>query len=172
MYGPRLRYGHYIGYHSMPYSANKFINLEMRQHPYPIMQGMNGIQQAIDHPPINPYLIQGNPYYYPPAQGAAGYNQQSSFSQNVFHNPLQDKDESYVQMQQPMQANGYPYMNPYPKGSFLATPPSGMKSVLNSFKSQDGSLDINKMVDTAGQMINAVSQVSSVVKGFGGMFKA
>jgi hypothetical protein len=28
------------------------------------------------------------------------------------------------------------------------------------------------MVDTAGQMVNAVSQVSSVVKGFGGMFKA
>jgi len=31
---------------------------------------------------------------------------------------------------------------------------------------------LNKMVDTAGQMVNAVSQVSSVVKGFGGMFKA
>ena len=68
--------------------------------------------------------------------------------------------------------NGYPYMNPYPKGIFLSKQPSGVKTVLNSFKSQDGSLDINKMVDTAGQMMNAVSQVSSVVKGFGGMFKA
>ncbi|WP_394232745.1 YppG family protein [Niallia oryzisoli] len=165
MYGPRLRQGHYVGYQSTP----------MRQHPYPIIQGMNGNQPAIDFPYMNPYTIQGSQYFYPPAQGAAGYHQQvpshSSFSQNVFHNPLQGKQETYGQMQQQVQPNGYSYMNPYPKGSFLAKPPSGMKSVLNSFKSQDGSLDINKMVDTAGQMINAVSQVSSVVKGFGGMFK-
>ncbi len=74
--------------------------------------------------------------------------------------------------QQQMAPNGVSYMNPYPKGSSLAKQPTGMKSVLNSFKGQDGSLDINKMVDTAGQMMNAVNQVSSVVKGFGGMFKA
>ncbi len=43
--------------------------------------------------------------------------------------------------------------------------------ILNSFKSQDGTVDINKMVNTAGQMMNAVTQVSSLVKGFGGMFK-
>jgi len=42
---------------------------------------------------------------------------------------------------------------------------------MNSFKGQDGSLDINKMVDTAGTMMNAVSQVSSMVKGLGGIIK-
>lgn len=166
MYGPRSRYGQYFGYHSMP---------EMRQHPYPILQGMNGMQPSADYPYMNSYPIQGSPYFYPSFQGSSGYNQQAptqaSYTQNVFHNPLQAKEESYAQMHQPVQPNGYPYMNPYPKGSFLAKPASGMKSVLNSFKSQDGSLDINKMVDTAGQMMNAVSQVSSVVKGFGGMFK-
>jgi len=42
---------------------------------------------------------------------------------------------------------------------------------MNSFKTQDGTFDVNKMVDTAGQMMNAVTQVSSMVKGLGGMFK-
>ncbi|AEH53575.1 conserved hypothetical protein [Heyndrickxia coagulans 2-6] len=41
---------------------------------------------------------------------------------------------------------------------------------MNSFKSQDGSIDFNKMVNTAGQMINAINQVSSMVKGLGGLF--
>ena len=62
-------------------------------------------------------------------------------------------------------------MNPYPKQSFLPKQPSGVQSIMNSFKSQDGSLDLNKMMDTAGSMVNAVSQVSSMVKGLGGIIK-
>jgi len=147
------------------------------------MQGINGYQQMNWEAYMNPYLPQnsqpnqGMNYYLQPVQG---YHQthmfqqptNPSYSQAVFQNPLHPPEESHPQTQQSISPNGYPYMNPYPKGSFLAKPPSGMKSVLNSFKSQDGSLDINKMMDTAGQMVNAVSQVSSVVKGFGGMFKA
>ena len=68
--------------------------------------------------------------------------------------------------------NGYPMMNPYPKQNGNIKQPGGVQSILNSFKSQDGTVDVNKMVNTAGQMMNAVSQVSSIVKGFGGMFKA
>ncbi|WP_071395551.1 YppG family protein [Bacillus tuaregi] len=170
MYAPRFRHSRYFGYHSMPSLANKFVNLEMRQQPYSIMQGT---QPPSDYPYLNPYQV--HPSYFPSYQGSSGYLQpqpsQPSYSSTVFHNPLQEKEEAYMSLQQPQQ-NGYPYMNPYPKGSFLTKPPSGMKTVLNSFKAQDGTLDINKMVDTAGQMINAVSQVSSVVKGFGGMFKA
>jgi hypothetical protein len=49
--------------------------------------------------------------------------------------------------------------------------PGGMNSLMNSFKSQDGSVDFNKMMNTAGQMMNAVTQVTSLVKGLGGMFK-
>jgi len=63
-------------------------------------------------------------------------------------------------------------MNPYPKQSFIPKQPSGVQSIMNSFKAQDGSLDLNKMVDTAGQMMSAVTQVSSMVKGIGGIFKA
>lgn len=183
MYGQRLRNVPYFGYQSMPYHSNKFINSEIRQHPYPVMQGMNG-QQNWD-PYMNLYFTQNNqpiqginPYLF--QQENQGYHQQqpmfqpstnTPYSQTIFQNPLHPPEESYAQKQQFIQPNSYPYMNPYPKGSFITKPPSGMKTVLNSFKSQDGSLDINKMVDTAGQMINAVSQVSSVVKGFGGMFK-
>ncbi|MCQ6273920.1 YppG family protein [Bacillus sp. V3B] len=162
------------------------MNSEIRQHPYPLMQGMNGVHQQNWDPYMNPYFMQNNqpiqgmnPYLF--QQEDQGYHQQQPmsqsstnkpYSQTIFQNPLHSSEESYSQKQQHIQPNSYPYMNPYPKGSFITKPPSGMKTVLNSFKSQDGSLDINKMVDTAGQMMNAVSQVSSVVKGFGGMFKA
>jgi hypothetical protein len=62
-------------------------------------------------------------------------------------------------------------MNPYPKQSFIPKQPSGVQSIMNSFKTQDGTFDFNKVMDTAGNMINAVSQVSSMVKGLGGIIK-
>jgi hypothetical protein len=91
-------------------------------------------------------------------------------SQSLFHNPLQPKEEQIAYPYMPM--NGYPIMNPYPTKSFMPKQSGGMQSILNSFKSQDGSVDLNKMISTAGQMANAVSQVTSLVKGFGGIFKA
>ncbi len=91
-------------------------------------------------------------------------------SQFLFQNPLQPQDEM-VHQKPYMPMNGYPMMNPYPKQNAMPKQPGGMQSLVNSFKSQDGSVDFNKMVNTAGQMMNAVNQVSSLVKGFGGMFK-
>jgi len=127
----------------------------------------------------NPYFQQGmqpfgqnyQPGFVP--QNVPYQNQQYSQkdSQFLFQNPLQPKDE-IVRPQAYMPMNGYPMMNPYPKQSMLPKQPSGMKSIMNSFKSQDGSVDFNKMVNTAGTMVNAVNQVSSLVKGFGGFFKA
>ncbi|MCL6570771.1 MAG: YppG family protein, partial [Bacillus sp. (in: Bacteria)] len=92
-------------------------------------------------------------------------------SQFLFQNPLQPQEE-IVQMQQYMPMNGYPMMNPYPKQSAMPKQKGGVQTFMNSFKSQDGTVDVSKMVNTAGQMMNAVSQVSSLVKGFGGFFKA
>ncbi|MFL6518387.1 MAG: YppG family protein, partial [Bacillus sp. (in: firmicutes)] len=86
-------------------------------------------------------------------------------------NPLQPQ-EKMIQKPQYGPMNGYPVMNPYPKQSAIPKQPGGVQSIMNSFKSQDGPVDLNKMVNTAGQMMNAVSQVSSLVKGFGGIFKA
>ncbi|MGG0847634.1 YppG family protein [Peribacillus simplex] len=91
------------------------------------------------------------------------FNQQpQAFS--PFANPLQPA-------KRPPQSQQQAY-NPYPKQQFMQKPqPSGIKSVMNQFKTQDGSMDITKMMNTAGQMMNTVSQVSSMVKGVGGFFK-
>ena len=140
---------------------------------------------------VAPQNFDWNPYgqqapYHPQQFQAFGQNQQPGFAQTgmaypnqsyqqkdsqfLFQNPLQPKTD----LAQPayMHMNGYPVMNPYPKQqSILPKQTGGMQSFMNSFKSQDGSVDFNKMMNTAGQMMNAVNQVTSLVKGFGGMFK-
>ncbi|KYD18513.1 hypothetical protein B4168_1270 [Anoxybacillus flavithermus] len=39
------------------------------------------------------------------------------------------------------------------------------------FKTKDGTYDINKMMNTMGQMINTVNQVNGMLKGLIGTFK-
>ncbi|WP_027408529.1 YppG family protein [Anoxybacteroides tepidamans] len=64
------------------------------------------------------------------------------------------------------------YSTPYPKPNpVLAPPPSGIQSIMAQFKSSDGTYDINKMMNTMGQMINTVNQVGGVLKGLVGAFK-
>lgn len=84
-------------------------------------------------------------------------------SPNPFENPLQP-----IQKRPPLQQA---FANPYPNQQFIQKQPSGVKSVLNQFKTQDGSIDINKMMNTAGQVMNTFGQVSAMVKGFSGMIK-
>ncbi|MDQ0271036.1 YppG family protein [Cytobacillus purgationiresistens] len=166
---------------------------QMRQQPYMNYAGTqnNWNPQA----PLMPYMemqayqgsypLQGGgqmPYSSLPQQGYPGAQptyqgyemnhttgQYSANTQNVFQNPLAPEEETVSK--NPQSQSSYPYMNPYPKQSFVAKQPSGVQSIMNSFKSQDGSLDFNKMMDTAGQMMNAVNQMSSMVKGVGGFFK-
>jgi hypothetical protein len=124
-----------------------------------------------------PFYPQGfQPYtqsFYPgPGPQQLSYQNQYALqkdSQFLFQNPLQPKEEMITNPYLPI--NGFPIMNPYPKQSFIPKPPNGIQSIMNSFKSQDGSVDFNKMMNTAGQMVNAVTQVSSLVKGLGGIFK-
>jgi hypothetical protein len=111
--------------------------------------------------PYHSFVLPQSPYpSYPPAQ---------KDPQFLFKNPLQPQEEVYPSH------NPYPigggFMNPYPKTNLMPKQPGGMQSLVNSFKSQDGSVDFNKMVNTAGQMMNAVSQMTSLVKGLGGIFK-
>ena len=129
------------------------------------MQGNWQSQYMQQEYPANPYM-QSNPQWNQQQQMTSSKN---NYSKMLFQNPLQPEgDPIYGYYSQ--QANFQNY-NPYPQQAFLPKQPSGLQSIMNSFKSQDGNLDINKMVDTAGQMVNAVTQVSSLVKGFGGMFK-
>jgi hypothetical protein len=125
--------------------------------------------------PVNPYMQQGYPMN-PYMQGNGSWNQpnqmggnKNDYSKMLFQNPLEPEGDpiyGYYNTQ-----NDYQNFNPYPQYAFMPKQPSGLQSIMNSFKSQDGNLDVNKMVDTAGQMMNAVTQVSSLVKGLGGMFK-
>ncbi|PLS16416.1 hypothetical protein CVD28_17730 [Bacillus sp. M6-12] len=88
---------------------------------------------------------------------------------NPFDNPLQPSTPP-----NPYQQPGiHQFVNPYPKQSFMQKPQqAGLSSVLNQFKTQDGTIDLNKMVNTAGQVLNTVSQVSAMFKGAGSIFKA
>ncbi|MEH7418244.1 YppG family protein [Neobacillus drentensis] len=140
-------------YHTQPHNYNMMPYYPPNAYYQPQMQTFGQTYQPGFVPPNNNYKAQ--------------YTQKDN--QFLFQNPLQPKDEMVQQPYIPM--NGYPGMNPYPKNSFMPKQPGGMQSLMNSFKSQDGSVDINKMMNTAGQMMNAVNQVSSLVKGFGGIFK-
>ncbi|WP_339163108.1 YppG family protein [Siminovitchia sp. FSL H7-0308] len=89
----------------------------------------------------------------------------------LFQNPLQPEEDKGLSMPEyGMGPQPYPIPNQQP-GIFPKPPPSQFGTILNSFKSQSGSLDINKMVDTAGQMMNALTQLSNMAKGIGGLFK-
>lgn len=125
--------------------------------------------------PLNPSQPQYNSsQYYQGGYGGQSFTQAPSMQSNsqfLFENPLQPQEEYYPSPNPYSQMSGYPNANPYPKQSFVQKQPGGMQSFMNSFKSQDGSVDFNKMMNTAGQMMTAVNQVSSLVKGLGGMFK-
>ncbi|KHD85648.1 YppG family protein [Heyndrickxia ginsengihumi] len=135
--------------------------------PFPAQQHGYG-NQYYPHPYQNPYMHMNG-------FGVSGFPQQQqntaygiSNEPPIFDNPLQ------MNQNQPKapQAVGQGYMNPYPKEAMPPKPyQNNTGSFLNSFKSQDGSIDFNKMMNTAGQMMNAVNQVSSMVKGLGGLFK-
>ncbi|OCA90891.1 hypothetical protein A8F94_03210 [Bacillus sp. FJAT-27225] len=126
-------------------------------------------------------LMAGYQTGYPPAGGAwpqppLGHQgpQNKPESHFLFQNPLETggyTNGMYGQSQQFQPMNMAPQFNPYPKGQFMQKPPGAMQSILGSFKSQDGTYDINKMVNTAGQMVNTVSQASALIKGLGGVLK-
>ncbi|KSU87867.1 hypothetical protein A2U94_19115 [Bacillus sp. VT 712] len=76
------------------------------------------------------------------------------------------------QQQYPFYQNGMPFPNPYPKGNQqMKQQPNQFHSLMSQFKSSDGNYDVNKMMNTAGQMMGAMNQLTNLVKGFTGIFK-
>ena len=126
--------------------------------------GMNG--QNFYNMPMHPNYPNNQPSYYHPQ------NAYKNNTQDIFQNPLhymENGDMNQYSSNHMNQNQGF--MNPYPKQSFIPKKQGNMKSIMNSFKSQDGSLDFNKMMDAAGMMMNAMNQVTGLVKGVGGIFK-
>ncbi|MBY0122631.1 YppG family protein [Bacillus sp. S/N-304-OC-R1] len=129
----------------------------------------NMYPNAYPNQPIQGYVPNQYPMggYPIQQQGMQGKN---NYSQSIFQNPLDpETGQQLSNSQHPYYSNSM--MNPYPKQSFIPKQTSNVQSILNSFKSQDGSIDFNKMMNTAGQMMNAVNQVSTLVKGLGGIIK-
>lgn len=118
--------------------------------------------QDISYPEPMPY----QPQPYNPFNGMLNNpapKMQQPNGQSLFANPLQTKKEQQMLAQFPV---------PYPKQSFKAKPQtSGFQSIMNQFKTQDGAMDVTKMMNTAGQMMGTVSQAQSIFKGIGGIFK-
>ncbi|MEH6941600.1 YppG family protein [Bacillus sp. JJ722] len=133
------------------------VSSQMYTHPMQENMNMQPYGQGMGHIPMpQSQLGYQQPTGRPPMSGV-----KSSPFANPLHSP---------KMQQQM-ATQYP--NPYPKQAFMQKQqPSGFQSVMNQFKTQDGSMDINKMMNTAGQMMGTVSQVQNMFKGLGGFFKA
>jgi hypothetical protein len=165
----------YYGYDFQHQQLNH-LNMGERYYPvtpYPNLPTTHAVPNQ--YQPINPGY---QPYMNPNWQMPPGYSQQpypfqhqgsgKGLVQTIFQNPLEPKNPYSGQTQMAYNQMNY---NPYPRPNMIAKPNGGIGTIMNSFKGQDGNLDLNKMINTAGQMVNAVSQVSSMVKGLGGMFK-
>ncbi|WNS73991.1 YppG family protein [Bacillus sp. DTU_2020_1000418_1_SI_GHA_SEK_038] len=151
---PAGNMGFYNSPHNQPFPYGSDM---MYQNGFPSMASQNLM--------YSPFPTNG----YPMKQNGMQMGQ-GNFSQSIFQNPLDpETNQNNSNSFNPYFSNSY--MNPYPKQSFIPKQSSGVQSLMNSFKAQDGSIDINKMMNTAGQMVNAVSQVSSLVKGLGGIIK-
>ena len=147
-----------------------------QQHPYgPTMNPQQGYFQPYNSANAEGYGSGAPPVYPPgnPNQPMQGMQPQVPYMpqpMNVggnfspFANPLQPSKAK--------QALQSPYPNPYPKQAFMQkSQPSGFKSIMNQFKTQDGTIDVTKMMNTAGQMMGTVNQMQGMFKGLGGLLK-
>lgn len=130
----------------------------------PAYMGFAGGPDMYHHMPVAP-AFPGADFY----QGSN--NKQQTSVAAILQNPLQPVDESAKPVGYGTSIHANPYAHPYPKGVNIMKQPSGIHSIMNSFKTQEGSIDVKKMIDTAGQMAYAVNQVQSLVKGLGGILK-
>lgn len=112
--------------------------------------------------PFSPYYANQTNYFQP--------FQVSFMNQPMFYPP-----------KQPFQTSAYPHSpyppyapyTPYPvmnKKNQMKQQPNQFSSIMSQFKTSDGNYDINKMMGTAGQMMNTMNQVTGIIKQVGGFF--
>ncbi len=114
------------------------------------------------------YPYQTNPYF------------QANFPQNFYNNSYMGPNQPYVN---PYNVHKNPYVNqqqgfipfqmPYPNQNMNQPqmPAGGFHSIMNQFKSKDGGYDVNKMMNTAGQMMHTMNQIGGLVKQVSSIFK-
>jgi len=123
--------------------------------PVPFVPAMNEFQMANSFYPW--YQKVPNPYPSP----------QNLLSDSIFEDPL---DPGVSVGWGKSQFPEFPFY-PVPPRPFVASPPSGVHLLLDSFKGKDGQIDFNKILSTTGQLMGMVNQISGLIKGFATMFK-
>lgn len=111
-------------------------------------------------------------YYYP--QQVQGYYQQNAPVHSEQYVPQHYGQQEFYQpyippQSMPMQPPVFP--NPYPIPRPNHQQPSQVQSIMSQFKKANGQFDFNKMMDTTGQVMSAMNQVGSLIKGFTSFFK-
>lgn len=112
---------------------------------------------------MNLYPQSFRPYFQWGNSSPNPYQSYHPYYGNVGVEPLMNQFSTPIAYSSP---NPYPlpYGHPYPS-------PNGIHSFMTQFKSQDGKIDFNKMMNSAGQLVGAVNQLSSLVKGLSQAFK-
>ncbi len=114
------------------------------------------------------------PYNYPPPYHGSPYNfyqnspqPQQNYAQmyDNYNANFQTPFEMYAKPKQPM--NWHPYGQSM--GGSFNTPPKN--NLLYYFQDNNGEMDLDKMLSTAGQIANTFQQVSPVVKQVGSIMK-
>lgn len=101
----------------------------------------------------NPTFRPNQPNYNPYEQ----VQHQTPFE--YYAKPSQPVDYSYMTQQQ---SNYYPYQQQMQQ-------PNQPASLWTQFQTEDGQVDMQKMLSTVGQLANTVQQVSPVIKEIGAM---
>jgi hypothetical protein len=152
--------------------------------PYPIHNRRPRRRQEQYYKPFPTY----NFYDQQLSDFQSGQNVNSTMYQQQYQKPYQHPYQQHYQQPyqssfQPLYGSGSngninaqfmnaPYPTPYPKPApYFKQQPSGLQTVISQFKKSDGQLDLNKMMDTAGQMMSAVNQMGGLFKGVTSMFK-
>ncbi len=147
----------------IPY--NGMMNMTNQGEGYPDMISPQTTQSNQANP-FQGFPVQGMPFQNGafPLNGYNGTQQSTGGGMGIPPNGFSSQMNMFQQT---------PFMNPYPtqnqpkKASTTQT-----QTFMNQFKGQDGNVDMKKMMDTAGQMMNTVNQLNNMVKGLAATFKA
>lgn len=103
----------------------------------------------------------GNPY---PEYGQSDYGYPMSDAVGASSN------QNMHQYQQPHMGDFTSYNQPQVQ-SFNEPPPKQMNNLLNQFQNNEGQIDVDKMLNTVGQLANTYHQVAPIIKQFGSLIK-
>ncbi|KAF1679870.1 YppG family protein [Bacillus mexicanus] len=111
----------------------------------------------------DPQQMQG--YYQQAAAPGPGQYYPMQYGQQDYYDPYTPNPNQSMPMQPPMFSNPYPIPRPNQQQ------PSQFQNILSQFKKANGQFDFNKMMDTTGQVMSAMNQFGSLIKGVTSFFK-